>query len=193
MQPTHLSALLQQCFGEAVTAHPPETWQVETPEFRLLLLLSANQTWLRVLLPLVPASEVQSILDLLLQANFDQTHECRYALHEGVIWGVFQHPLASLQPIDLEGAIATLVNLQHQGFGQFYQQLIEQRLRSLVQVAQQQGQSLEQTLQTLERFYEEGVLGDLGQGADCREASLAAWRYQLERLWPELEGQASAD
>jgi hypothetical protein len=188
MQPNDITDLLKTIFGEAVTANPPETWQVETAEFRLLALLSTNQAWLRLLLPLGPASEVESLLELLLTANFDETRECRYALHQGVVWCVFQHALASLQASDLEGAIATMIDLQRQGFDPLYRQLIDQRIQNLVRVAKQQGQTLEQTLQTLERFYEEGVLGDLSQGAAGREANLSAWRAQLERLWPELNG-----
>ncbi len=67
-----------------------------------------------------------------------------------------------------------------------FNQLVESRIRQIIEAAKQQGQSLEATLQNLDRFYEEGILGDLEQGADSREQVLAAWRRQLERLWPEV-------
>jgi hypothetical protein len=62
---------------------------------------------------------------------------------------------------------------------------VEVRISQIVGTAKLQGQSLEATLQTLERFYQEGLMGDMQQGASSREATLAAWRYQLERLWSE--------
>ncbi len=66
-----------------------------------------------------------------------------------------------------------------------FNQLVESRISQIVQTAKQQGQSLEATLQTLDRFYEEGILGDLEQGAESREQALKSWRRQLERMWSE--------
>ncbi len=59
------------------------------------------------------------------------------------------------------------------------------RVRQIVQVSKLQGQSLESTLQMLDRFYEEGLMGEMGATAQSREETLAAWKYQLERLWDE--------
>jgi len=55
-----------------------------------------------------------------------------------------------------------------------------------VQAAKQQGQSLEATMQNLERFYAEGLLGEINQTVESREEVLAAWKRQLERLWNEV-------
>ncbi len=46
---------------------------------------------------------------------------------------------------------------------------------------------METTLQNLERFYAEGIMGDLSGSTQEREQTLSAWRYQLERLWSEVE------
>jgi hypothetical protein len=45
---------LQQRFAEAVQYTPPDAWQVETADYRLLVLLSTDQSWLRLLMPIVP-------------------------------------------------------------------------------------------------------------------------------------------
>jgi hypothetical protein len=64
-----------------------------------------------------------------------------------------------------------------------FDQLVDNRIRQIIQVAKQQGQSLEATLQTLDRFYREGLMGDLEQDAQAREQVLGAWRRRLESLW----------
>ena len=64
---------------------------------------------------------------------------------------------------------------------------IESCLRQIIQMAEHQGQSIQTNLQTLERFYAEGLMGEMQQGSEPREQTLAAWQRQLERLWPEVE------
>lgn len=76
-----------------------------------------------------------------------------------------------------------MIYLHEIGLTGVFNQLVETRIGQIVQTAKQQGQTLEATLQTLDRFYEEGILGDLEQGPESREKTLAAWRQQLERLW----------
>lgn len=187
MTPEEIASTLTELFDEKVVqAIAPGSWQVETPDFRLLVLLSEDQSWLRVLLPIVSAQAAQPYMQQLLEANFDDTQEVRYALQQGVVWGVFQHS-CDLAASDFTSAIARLISLHQLGLSDFFNQLVESRMRQIIHAAKQQGQSLEATLQTLDRFYEEGILGDLEQGAESREQVLAAWRRRLERLWPEVE------
>jgi hypothetical protein len=42
-------------------------------------------------------------------------------------------------------------------------------------------------LQTLDRFYEAGLMGDIADSSGDRDQTMGAWRYQLERLWEEVE------
>lgn len=188
MTPEEISGILTELFESATVQEiAPGSWQIETPDFRMLVLLSDDQSWLRVLLPIVSAQAAQPFVEQLLEANFDDTQEVRYALHQGVVWGVFQHSREGLSAGDFANAIARLVSLHQLGLSDLFNQLAESRIRQIIQAAKQQGQSLEATLQNLDRFYEEGILGDLEQGAESREQVLAAWRRQLERLWPEVE------
>ncbi|NJS08912.1 MAG: hypothetical protein HC789_00320 [Microcoleus sp. CSU_2_2] len=187
MIPEEITNTLKELFGESVETPIATSWQVETSKFRLLVLLSEDGIWLRILLPIAEASEAQPFFDKLLEANFDTTLETRYAIHQNVLWGVFQHNCATLTTADFLAAIAKLLALQQRGLSDFFGDLIETRIRQIIKVAKIRGQSIETTLQSLDRFYAEGLMGAMELGRDSREQTLAAWRYQLERLWPEVE------
>jgi hypothetical protein len=187
MTPEEITDTLRQFFGPDVQMLSPEAWQVETPKFRLLVLLSEDQSWLRALVPIVPIQEIQPFMEQILEANFDLTQETHYALHHDVLWGVFQHSLSSLTSLDFSTAVARLTSLYEQGLSDFFNQFVEKQIRQIIWAAKRQGQSLETTLQTLDRFYYEGLMGDMQQGVQSSEEALAAWRLQLERLWPEVK------
>ncbi|MCC5660718.1 hypothetical protein LC608_27830 [Nostoc sp. XA010] len=193
MTPEEIAGTLTGLFGtsdvpalaQPVVEIAPGSWQVDTSAFRLLVLLSEDNTWLRVLLPIVPIQEAQPFLEQFLEANFDDTQEVRYALYEGVIYGVFQHNSSTLVGADLSNAINRLVSLHEAGLDNVFNRLIESRIRQIIHAAKQQGQSLQATMQTLERFYAEGLMGEINQSSEAREEVLVAWRRQLERLWNE--------
>ncbi|MCC5642017.1 hypothetical protein LC607_03380 [Nostoc sp. CHAB 5824] len=193
MTPEEIAATLTELFdtsavgalAQPVVEIAPGWWQVDTSTFRLLVLLSEDNTWLRVLLPIVPIQEAQPFLGQFLEANFDDTQEVRYALYEQVIWGVFQHNSATLVSADLSNAINRLVSLHEAGLDNVFNRLTESRIRQIIQAAKQQGQSLQATMQSLERFYAEGLLGEINQTSEAQEEVLVAWRRQLERLWNE--------
>ncbi|MDZ8227989.1 leucine zipper domain-containing protein [Nostoc sp. ChiVER01] len=194
MTPEEIAGTLTELFGtssvgtlaQPVVEIAPGSWQVDTSVFRLLVLLSEDNTWLRVLLPIVPIQEAQPFLEQFLEANFDDTQEVRYALFEGVIYGVFQHNSSTLVGADLSNAINRLVSLHEAGLDNVFNRLIESRIRQIIQAAKQQGQSLQATMQTLERFYAEGLMGEINQSSEAQEEVLVAWRRQLERLWNEV-------
>jgi hypothetical protein len=187
MTPPELPNSLAILFGDAVQTLAPGSYQVEAEGFRMLVLLSEDQLWLRVLMPIAPASEAIAFLEELMEANFDATGATRYGINQGLLWGIFQHSLAGLSAEDLTLAIHQLMELHQLGVDQVFGQFAEKRVREIIQAAKAQGQSLEVTLQMLDRFYEEGVMGDIADTAEARERTMAAWRYQLERLWDEVE------
>ncbi|UKO98184.1 hypothetical protein [Nostoc sp. UHCC 0870] len=190
MTPRELAETLTELFGTTnVQEITSGSWQIDTSTFRLLVLLSEDSNWLRVLLPIVPLQEAQPFLAQFLSANFDDTQEVRYALYDSVMWGVYQHHSGTLVRDDLKNAIARLISLHTAGLNDVFNSLIENRIRQIVQAAKQQGQSLQATMQTLERFYAEGLLGEINQTTETREEVLAAWQRQLERLWHEVESQ----
>jgi hypothetical protein len=187
MTPEEIAETLTQIFGSTVATLAPGSYQVETPDFRLLVLLSDDQSWLRVLIPIAPAQDAEPFLAQLMAANFDETQEARYALHQDVLWGVFQHSRESLMAIDFKAAISRLLALQQQGLNPSFGQFVEKQVRQIILVAKRQGQTLEETMQTLDRLYSEGLMGEMDSGNTAREQTLATWRYQLERLWQEVE------
>lgn len=185
MTPQEITQTLQAIFADAVQVAEPESWQIEGENLRLLVLLSEDQSWLRVLITIAPLPQAMPFLQQLLEANFDATQETRYAIFENLLWGVFQHSLTGLTVEDFQAALMRLVDLHQRGLSDSFNKLAEDQIRQIIRAAKQQGQSLEATMQTLERFYEEGVMGDINAGGGARSEVLGAWRYQLERLWQE--------
>jgi len=188
MKIAEISALLERLFNsEDINHDAEEAWQIRNSQLHLLVILSADHSWLRLLSPIASADEAQSLLPQLLEDNFDRTQEVRYALNQNVLWGVFHHRLESLTTEDLESAIASLVSLAEKGLSSSFNQVIEKQIMQIVRAAKAQGQSLESTYQTIDRFYQEGVMGGVDQDPAQREQFLAAWKAQLERLWSEVE------
>lgn len=186
MKIEEISAILNQLFAaEDIQHDAAEVWQVKTDQMHLLVILSEDHSWLRLLTPIASANEAQSLLPQLLEDNFDKTQEVRYALGQNVLWGVYHHRLESLTREDLSNAIASLFALLEKGLSSSFNQLIEKQIKQIVQAAKSQGQSLESTYQTLDRFYQEGVMGGMDQDPEQREQFLAAWKFQLDRLWNE--------
>ena len=186
MTPQDINQLLQTRFGDSArTMDTPDAWQIEAPEMRLLVLLTSNQTWLRILVPIVPLAEAQPFFREILGANFEQTQMVHYASYENTLWGVFNHKLSTLDPDTFLSAIEQLMATKEAGVDPFFNTLVETRVRQIIQAAKLQGQSLENTMQTINRFYAEGMMGDM-KNSGYGDRALAAWQRQLERLWPEV-------
>jgi hypothetical protein len=183
--PEDLRSLLTNRFGTALKIAEVDSYQVDTPDYRLLMILSAQQSWLRLLVPIAPAAEAMTFVEEFLEANFDVTLETRYAIHQGVLWGVWQHSLAGLTTTDLNTAIDRSIDLKRVGIDRAFQDFATKQVKAIVVIAKQRGDTLEQTMQTLDRFYAEGVMGDLGATEDIRKEMMSAWGSQLERFWNE--------
>ena len=188
MQITEISPLLERLFDSQDIKHDAEeAWQIKNSRINLLVILSEDRSWLRLLSPIATASEAMSLLPQLLEDNFETTQEARYAFNQNVLWAVYHHRLESLTTEDFESAIASIVTLVEKGLSSSFNQLIEKQIVQIVRAAKAQGQSLESTYQTIDRFYQEGVMGGVDQNPEQREQFLAAWKAQLERLWSEVE------
>lgn len=177
--------MLTERFGRALTIADADSFQIDTPDYRLLVILSAQQSWVRLLIPIVPAAEAITFVEEFLAANFDDTLELRYALNQGALWGVWQHSMAGLTSADFNTAIDRAIELKRVGIDRAFQDFATKQVREIVRIAKQRGDTLEQTIQTLDRFYAEGVMGDVGATADVRQEMMSAWQQQLEKLWNE--------
>jgi hypothetical protein len=185
MTPADIQSFLTNRFGRLLTIVDADSYQVDTPDYRLLIILSAQQTWLRMLVPIAPAAEAMTFVEEFLSANFDATLETRYALHQGVLWGVWQHSVAGLTTEDFSTAIEHTIELKQVGIDRAFRDFATKQVREIIRIAKQRGDTRAQTMQTLDRFYAEGVMGDLGATEDIRTEMMTAWQYQLEKLWDE--------
>ncbi|MBE9060807.1 hypothetical protein [cf. Phormidesmis sp. LEGE 11477] len=184
MTPDDLTAALTDRFGEAAQHTPPDAWQVETDKMRLIAI--ASSPLLKLMTPIMPIAEAQSFVTQMLEANFDQTQAARYAFHQNVVWGVSQFDFETLTLPVLKRAIDQLTDMKSQGAEVFFSRLMESQITQIITAAKLQGQSLEDTIKTLDRFYSEGIMGDMGEQA-YQEKAMTAWRSQLERLWPTVD------
>jgi hypothetical protein len=184
--PEDIQLFLTNRFRNSLKIVDSDSYQVETPDYRLLIVFSAQQSWLRILVPIAPAAEAMTFVEEFLSANFDATLETRYAINQGVLWGVWQHGVAGLTSVDFSQAIDRLIDLKRVGIDRAFQDFSTKQVKAIVSIAKQRGDTLEQTMQTLDRLYAEGVMGDLGATADIRTEMMTAWQYQLERLWHEV-------
>jgi hypothetical protein len=183
--PQDIQTFLTNHFDRAVKIIDLDSYQVDTPDYRLLIMLTDRQSWIRMLVPIAPAAEALTFVEEFLSANFDATLETRYALHQGVLWGVWQHSVAGLTIADFRLAIEHAISLKQVGIDRAFRDFATKQVREIVRIAKQRGDTLAQTIQTLDRFYAEGVMGDLGATADIRQEMMSAWQSQLERLWHE--------
>ncbi len=186
MEVARITTILNEIFPEnPIEQQTENSWQIANENIRILVLLSDDSSWLRILTPIGTQKDAAPFLETLMEANFDRTGEVRYALGQNVLWGVFQHSLESLTEKDFCSAISSIVSLAEEGLSSSFQGIVENRIRQIVKAAKVQGQSKEATYQMIERFYQEGMLGGLDQPAQERENFLASWKAQLDRLWEE--------
>jgi hypothetical protein len=184
---TEIDPILASLYESGIQAIEPGLWQVETPTHRLLVLLSEDQSWLRMMIPVASAAEAEPFWKELLERNFDDTGEVRYGIHQDALWAIFQHSLSSLTSEDFLAAIAQLTNLQERGLNDCFDKFADEQVVLIIQAAKQQNMTLDMTVKNLDRFYQEGVMGDLDSSPETRAATLEAWRNRLQRLWPTVE------
>ena len=186
MKLERITTILSEIFPQSTIERSTDnSWQIVNDGIRVLVLLSDDNSWLKILTPISTQKDAEPFLLTLMEANFDLTGEVRYGLGQNVLWGIFHHNLASLTETDFCGAVASIVSLAETGLSQAFQGIIENRIREIVKAAKLQGQTREATYQMIERFYQEGMLGGLDQPTQQRENFLAAWKAQLDRLWDE--------
>lgn len=181
-----ITATLDSRFGEGACQHvPPDAWQVESGDMRLLAISPGS--WIKLMTPIMPIVEAQPFIQQMMEANFDQTQEARYAFHQDVVWAVFQYDLTALERPQFDNAVERLLALNQDGAGVFFSRMVEGQVSQIIVASKRQGKSLDDTLKTLDRFYAEGMMGDMDGTGGYQQEALEAWRRQLEKLWPVVE------
>ncbi len=139
MKPEEITQKLQELFDSNVQVWPLDSWQVETDKFRLLVLLSEDRSWLRVLIPITPLSEAQPFLKQLMVTNFGNTQETCYALHENILWRVFQHGIEGLSVNEFSATIQRLITMGNRKLLDYFQQAIKIQIRQIIKASKMQG------------------------------------------------------
>ncbi len=111
MTPQQIDQLLRQRYP-TIEAHEGERWQVQTGGQRLVVLSDAETDRVRVLVPVAQVDEPDpGTLLRLLEANFADTLDARYAVFNGVLWAVFVAPLGGLDEHAFEQALGQVLEL----------------------------------------------------------------------------------
>jgi hypothetical protein len=63
MTPADIRSFLTNHFGTTLKIVDPDSYQVETPDYRLLIILSMQHSWLRMLVPIAPAEEAMTFVE----------------------------------------------------------------------------------------------------------------------------------
>lgn len=113
-----LTRIVQALDADTVQQGP--TLQFTIADIPLMIVADPVADRMRALVPIASAQGL-SAEDLLrlMQANFDTALDARYAVAGGRLWGVFIHPLASLEKDQLLSALAQTVNVART-YGQTY-------------------------------------------------------------------------
>ena len=72
-------------------------WQFTLSKHQVFVITDPIAERMRIMVPIGDAKALdQALLTRLMQANFDSALDARYAVAQDVLWGVFIHPLTSL-------------------------------------------------------------------------------------------------
>lgn len=193
MTPDAVTQVITNVFPDSRIDQPDaKTWKVHVAErrFHVLVSISKDNKYLRTFVPIAPKNEAEAYYEQLLEQNFDDNKLVRYAISQNLLWGAFQYPIGILEAQQLQEALEELAALHKKNLSPFFNQLAEAKVREIVAAAKAQGHTMEMTMQTITRFYQEGIMGGLDQDPRQRQQALIAWQYQLERLWHETDPKA---
>ncbi|MEM7570857.1 MAG: hypothetical protein AAF337_13780 [Pseudomonadota bacterium] len=107
-----LWALTQKIDANAERNPQGNVFSFKVAERPIILVSDVNADRMRILTPIAPESVMTSeLMRRLLQANFDSALDARYAIAQGLLWGVFLHPLTSLTNEDFLSGVGQAVNV----------------------------------------------------------------------------------
>ena len=81
-------------------------------DVQLFVFTDLESDRMRVMTPIRPYEGITSgEMTRMMQANFDSALDARYAVAQGMLWGVYIHPLSPLQKNQLISGIGQVINL----------------------------------------------------------------------------------
>ncbi len=105
-----MGAILRALDPETRSAGP--TFQLTIEDIPVTVVADPAADRMRAMVPIRGADGLDADeLRRLMQANFDSALDARYAVANGVLWGVFIHPLSPLERDQLISGVAQTVNV----------------------------------------------------------------------------------
>ncbi len=93
-------------------AGPSGAIRTKIDGINIFLISDSTNDRMRMVAPIKVIDRIDlRLFGSLLEANFNDTLDTRYALSEGRIYGVFQHPISSLTPGHIRSALTQVVNM----------------------------------------------------------------------------------
>ena len=84
--------------------------QIDT--FNVYLVSDVGFDRMQILMPIARTDGLdRRVFNALLEANFQKTLDARYAVSEGVVYGIYLHPISTLTPAMIRSALEQVVNL----------------------------------------------------------------------------------
>ena len=81
-------------------------------DVQLFVITDVHNGRMRVMTPIRPYQDISpGEMTRMMQANFDSALDARYAVAQGMLWGVYIHPFEPLQKNQLISGIGQVVNL----------------------------------------------------------------------------------
>lgn len=184
MLPNDIIPTLAAALNSPVQRIQPGFWQVNTSNFPVIVLLTQDQTWLRLKLPLVSVLESpESVEELLHAYSFLVSQDAHYMQYQQQWWAVYHYCLELLNPQDFSVTAAQLVERHQNCLLDHFQSVANDHLCHLIEISKRQGRSLPATLQTLEYLYREYLIGELLEDEQDQQAILAEWRAKIRHFW----------
>lgn len=102
--PAFSGPMTMERIGALIVAVDPDAqnnegraWQLTIEGLTAVVVMDPNADRMRIMTPIAKAGTVgEAMLKRLMQANYDSALDARYAIAQDVLWGVFIHPLSSL-------------------------------------------------------------------------------------------------
>ena len=95
-------------------------WTFEIAKRQVIVITDPIAERMRILVPVIEADKLDAImLKRLMQANFDSALDARYAVAQDLLWGVYIHPLVSLNEKDFISGLSQALKVV-ENFGGSY-------------------------------------------------------------------------
>ena len=98
--------------GDGIKFNERNMWEFSVVDVPVRVVTDEKADRMRIMVAVDQASNLTpSLLQRLMQANFDSALDARYALAQGVVWATYIHPLSALNDRQFISGVGQTVNL----------------------------------------------------------------------------------